>query len=86
MLALPLMRDQSQTTDRIEYHGLGLRREIERIGPEKLSSMLDQLITNESIRERLKVMREEFEHAEEQDLSVTLIEKDIAGSLPVNTL
>jgi UDP:flavonoid glycosyltransferase YjiC (YdhE family) len=86
MLAFPLMRDQPPPADRIEYHGLGLRGDIERVGPEELSSMLDQLITNESIRERVRVMREEFERAEAQDLSVTLIEKIIAGSLPINTL
>jgi len=85
MLALPLMRDQFDTADRIVYHRLGFRGDIERIGAEDLASMLDQLIINESFRERVRVMREEFQRAEAQNLGVTLIEKVIAGCLPVDS-
>ena len=86
MLAFPLMRDQFVSADRIVYHGLGLRVDVEEIEPEELSSMLDQLIENESYRERVRAMREEFRRAEAMNLSVTVIEKAIADGLPVNSL
>jgi len=86
MLALPLMRDQFACTNRIVHHGLGVRGDIEQIEPEELSSMLSQLISNDSFRERVGVMREEFERAEALNLSIKLIEKVIADRLPVNSI
>jgi zeaxanthin glucosyltransferase len=75
------MRYQFDCTDRIVYHGLGIRGDIERVKPEELSSMLDQLITNESFKERVRAMREEFQLIEALNPSVTIIEKVIAGGL-----
>ena len=85
MLAFPLMRDQFDSANRIAHHGLGLRGDIERIGPEDLSSMLDQLIADKSFSERVRAMRDEFERAEALNLSVTVIEKVIAGSPLINS-
>jgi len=86
MLALPLMRDQFDCADRIVHHGLGVRGDVERIGPEELISALDQLIANESFRERVRVMRDEFERAEALNLSITIIEEVISGCLPSNSI
>jgi zeaxanthin glucosyltransferase len=86
MLALPLMRDQFDSANRITHHGLGAQGDIERIGPEDLSSMLDRLIADRSIRERVSAMRDEFERAEALNLSVTIIEKVIAGRPLINSI
>jgi zeaxanthin glucosyltransferase len=82
MLAAPLMRDQFKCAERIVYHRLGLRADIQCIGPEELSSMLEHLIADDSCRKRVEVMKEEFQRAEALNFSVSLIEKVAAGSFP----
>ena len=79
MLAVPLMRDQFDCAERIVHHGLGLRGDIECINAEEVSSMLQQLITDDSWRTRVKAMREEFQHADSMNIGVDLIEKVAAG-------
>lgn len=84
MLALPLMRDQFDCAELIEHHGLGLCGDIERITAEELSSMLEQLINDDSCRARVNAMREEFRRVDAMNMGVNLIEKVLAGKLADN--
>jgi len=84
MLVVPMMRDQFDCAKRIVHHGLGVCGDIENINAEELSSMLEQLLTDESYRARVNRMREEFRHIDALNLGVDLIEKIIAGGLPAN--
>lgn len=82
MLALPMMHDQFICADRIVYHRVGLRGDFQNTGPEELSSMLEHLITDDSCRKHVQVMKEEFERADASNFSVSLIEKVAAGLFP----
>jgi MGT family glycosyltransferase len=81
MLAVPMMRDQFDSAERIVHHGLGLRADIERINAAEVSSMLEQLLADESRRARLNAMREEFQRVDAMNLGVDVIEKIVAGRL-----
>jgi zeaxanthin glucosyltransferase len=82
MLAVPLMRDQFSCAERIVHHGLGLRGDIEHIKTEELSSMLAQLIADDSCRKRVEAMSEEFRRVEALNIGVDLIEKVAVGGFP----
>ena len=84
MLAVPLMRDQFDCADYIVHHGVGLRGDIECISAGEVSSMLEQLINDDSCRARVNAMREEFLRVDAMNIGVDLIEKVAAGALPVN--
>lgn len=86
MLAVPMMRDQFDCTERIVHHGLGLRADIERINAAELSSMLEQLLGDESCRARVNAMRDEFRRVDAMNIGVNLLEKIAAGGLPYNYL
>jgi len=82
MLAVPLMRDQFDCAERIVHHGLGLRADIERITAVEVSSMLEQLLADDSCRARVNAMREEFRRVDAMNLGVNLLEEIAAGGLP----
>lgn len=82
MMAVPLMRDQFRCADRIVHHGLGVKADIKHIESQELAIMLEQLIADDSCRQRVTAMREEFERAEALNLGVRLIEGVIAGCSP----
>jgi MGT family glycosyltransferase len=81
MLAVPMMRDQFDSAERIVHHGLGLRADIERINAAEVSSMLEQLLADESRRARVNAMREEFKRVDAMNVGVDVIEKIVAGRL-----
>ena len=82
MLAVPMMRDQFDCAERIVYHGLGLRADIERINAAEVCSMLEHLLADGSCRARVNAMREEFRRVDAMNAGVELIEKVAAGGLP----
>ena len=82
MLAVPMMRDQFDCAERIVHHGLGLRADIERVNAAEVSSMLEQLLADESCCARVNAMREEFRRVDAMNLGVDVIEKTAAGRLP----
>jgi len=82
MLAVPMMRDQFDCAERIVHHGLGLRADIERINAVEVSSMLEQLLADESCYARVNAMREEFRRVDAMNAGVDVIEKIVAGRLP----
>ena len=82
MLAVPMMRDQFDCAERIVHHGLGLRADIERINAAEVSSMLEQLLADESCYARVNAMREEFRRVDAMNAGVDVIEKIVAGRLP----
>jgi MGT family glycosyltransferase len=86
MLAVPLMRDQFDCAERIVHHGLGLRADVERVNAAEVSSMLEQLLGDESCRARVNAMREEFRRVDAMNIGVNLLEKIAAGGLPYNYL
>lgn len=86
MLAVPMMRDQFDCAERIVYHGLGLRADIESINAAELSSMLEQLLGDASCRERVNAMREEFRRVDAMNIGVNLLEKIAAEGLSCNYL
>jgi zeaxanthin glucosyltransferase len=86
MLAVPMMRDQFDCAERIVHHGLGLRADIERINAAEISSMLEQLLADESCRARVNAMREEFRRVDSLNAGVDVIEKIAAGRLPYKYL
>ena len=86
MLAVPLMREQFDCAERIVHHGLGLRADVERINAAEVSSMLEQLLGDESCRARVNAMREEFRRVDAMNIGVNLLEKVAAGGLPCNYL
>ena len=86
MLAVPLMRDQFDSAERIVHHGLGLRADAERVNTADVSSMLEQLLTDESCRARVNAMREEFRRVDAMNIGVNVIEKVATEGLPSNYL
>ena len=86
MLAVPMMRDQFDCAERIVHHGLGLRADIERINAAEISSMLEQLLGDESCRARVNAMRDEFRRVDAMNIGVNLLEKIAAEGLPHNYL
>ncbi|HEY0763686.1 MAG TPA: nucleotide disphospho-sugar-binding domain-containing protein [Pyrinomonadaceae bacterium] len=82
MLAVPMMRDQFDCAERIVYHGLGLRADIEHINAAEVCSMLEHLLADGSCRARVNAMREEFRRVDAMNVGVELIEKIAAGRLP----
>jgi UDP:flavonoid glycosyltransferase YjiC (YdhE family) len=84
MLAAPLMRDQFDCAELIAHHGLGVCGDIENIKAEEVAAMLEHLINDDSCRARVNAMREEFRRVDAMDIGVNLIEKVVAGELPVN--
>lgn len=86
MLAVPLMRDQFDSAERIVHHGLGLRADVERVSAAEVSSMLEQLLADKLCRARVNAMREEFQRVDAMNIGVNLIEKIAAEGLPYNYL
>jgi zeaxanthin glucosyltransferase len=86
MLAVPLMRDQFDCTERIVHHGLGLRADVERVNAAEVASMLEQLLADESCRTRVNAMREEFRRVDAMNIGVNLLEKIAARRGPLNYL
>ena len=75
MLAVPMMRDQFDCAERIVYHGLGLRADIDRVNAAEVSAMLEQLLADQSCRARVNAMREEFRHVDAMNIGVRVLEK-----------
>jgi zeaxanthin glucosyltransferase len=86
MLAVPLMRDQFDSADRIVHHGLGLRADVARVNAPEVSSMLEQLLADEACRARVNAMREEFQRVDAMNIGVNVIEKIAAEGLPYKYL
>lgn len=82
MLAVPLMRDQFDSAERIVHHGLGLRADVERVNAAEVSSMLEQLLADDTRRARVNAMREEFKRVDAMNIGVNVIEKVAAEGLP----
>ncbi|HEU4837464.1 MAG TPA: nucleotide disphospho-sugar-binding domain-containing protein [Pyrinomonadaceae bacterium] len=82
MLVFPLMpgRDMDPCAERVVFHGLGLRGDIERVSACELDSMIEQVLTDPAFRQRVKSMRELFKQQDRLDRGVEVIEQVIAAS------
>ena len=82
MLVFPLMpgRDMDPCAERVVFHGLGLRGDIERVSACELDSMIEQVLNDPSFQQRVKSMRELFKQQDRLDRGVEVIEQVIAAS------
>jgi MGT family glycosyltransferase len=82
MLVFPLMpgRDMDPCAERVVFHGLGLRGQIEQVSDSELDSMIEQLLNDSSFKQRVNRMRELFKQQDRLDRGVQVVEDLIANA------
>jgi UDP:flavonoid glycosyltransferase YjiC (YdhE family) len=82
MLVFPLMpgRDMVPCAERVVFHGLGLRGQIEQVSDSELDSMIEQLLNDSSFKQRVNRMRELFKQQDRLDRGVQVVEDLIANA------
>ena len=75
MIVFPAQYDQPQNAARIVYHGLGLRGDLSDISAEKISSMIDHINNDASLRARVESMSRVFKAAEDSGRGLKIIKR-----------
>jgi MGT family glycosyltransferase len=78
MVALPLMRDQFDSADRLARHGLGLVAGIGRVDAAELASLIREILDDAQMRRRIGRMREEFLRTNDVSLGTRVAEEILA--------
>jgi MGT family glycosyltransferase len=73
----PDCRDQLPCSERVVYHGLGVKSDTDRISSPELICLIDQIIGDRSFKERVNLMREKFMQEDRSDLAVKIIESQL---------
>jgi len=81
MVVLPLLldRDHVACAKRVVHHGLGVQGDIRQVSASELSSLIEQVIKDQSYRLRAGVMREKFRQQDRFDIGVKVIEDAMSG-------
>jgi len=76
MVVFPLLqgRDHVACAEHVTYHGLGLRGDIEQITPERLISLIEEVLKQPAFRQRVAQMGEQFRKQDRLDIGVEVIE------------
>jgi MGT family glycosyltransferase len=82
MLVFPLLqeRDHVPIAERVVYHGLGLRLDIEQVSSTELGSLIEHVTKNQTFKERLGFMREKFEQQDRPEIGIQVIEDILSSS------
>ncbi len=75
MLAIPQVNDQHMTAKRLVSMNLGLSDNIKEISAEKLKDQIQQLLSNETIKENCLKISQEMKHCANWDLTAEKLEK-----------
>ena len=78
MVALPLMRDQFDSADRVARLGLGVVAGIGRVDAAALASLIRSTLADATLRHRVGLMREEFRRANDMSLGSRVVEEILA--------
>lgn len=77
MIVFPLGFDQPGNIARVEYHGLGLKGDFEKITVDGLQSLIQAIDSDTGFRERVKTMQDKFIEAENAKLGIQTIKNII---------
>jgi MGT family glycosyltransferase len=82
MVVFPLLldRDHVGCAERVVYHGLGMRGDIDQVSSVEMISLIEQVIMDQSFRNRVCLMREKFKQENHLDVGVKVIEDAVATS------
>lgn len=82
MVVFPLLRarDHVNCAERVVYHGLGLRGEIEQVSPSGLESLIGQVIRDKGFKQRVELMKERFIQQDRLDIGVRVVEDAISAA------
>ena len=67
--------DQPGNAARVVYHGVGLRGDHRRDGPEEIRRKLDALVADAGIRERVLRMRQAFVRCDEERAAAAFVDR-----------
>ena len=81
MLLVPVGHDAPGNTARAVHHGLALRADFRKVSASQLKLSIAKLLDEPSYTEASRRMSRKFMELQEQALSVSLIEKALAGKL-----
>ncbi len=80
MVALPLMRDQFDSAERVARHGLGVVAGISRLDAGTLASTIRSILADAPLRRRVGLMREKFRRANDVSSGSQVVEEILARS------
>jgi len=82
MVAIPLIgfRDHVPCAERIVHHGLGAQSDTDRITSSELVLLIEQVISDQSFKHRVNLMREKFMREDRLEVAVKVIEAAISES------
>jgi zeaxanthin glucosyltransferase len=75
VLVYPFRADQPGNAARIVFHGLGMRGDHRRDGPDEIRRKLDALVADAGIRERVLRMRRAFVRCDEERAAAAFVER-----------
>lgn len=80
MVIFPLLpeRDMDRCAERVVYHGLGVRGEIEQVSSVELGVLIEEVLRNKSFNERIGLMGEKFRQQDRLEVGVKVIELLVA--------
>lgn len=78
MIAFPFAYDQRGNSARIVHHGIGARGDRRKATAASVAALLDRVVGDPSIHERLGAMREMFLHAERESLGVAFVDRMVS--------
>lgn len=79
MIAFPLWFDQPGNVARLVFHELGIKGNFDNINKEYLQNLIIEIINNQNIQNKIKIMQKKFLSSELQNTSASIIENFFAG-------
>jgi MGT family glycosyltransferase len=80
MVAFPLMRDQFDACELITHHGIGVAGNINTAKPAEIAGLVDRVVSDPSIRDRLRSIRSLFGRREDLELAIEFLERNALGA------
>jgi UDP:flavonoid glycosyltransferase YjiC (YdhE family) len=78
MVVFPLVGDQFNNANSVEYHGIGLKGNIKKASEGMIRSLINEVVTNPAFKLQAEKMKGIFRGAESEGRVVTIIESALA--------